>query len=184
MAEYSATRRTPRKHKRVVMKALSSLTLTVSNSSPETCRPTNNGNPTTTNASSANCRRIGPFLTSASRSWGALCAPQHCVSAADRLRKTQYRPKADSASYRTTAIIAPACCSSITLAAAPAALRTTPVGRCLPMRQSHPVCRHSSPWRSRPACNQHLRNRRRKPVSPDRRPIHRRRYWPSGLQSP
>ena len=41
MAEYSATRRTPRKHKRVVMKALSSLTLTVSNSSPETCRPTN-----------------------------------------------------------------------------------------------------------------------------------------------
>ena len=120
MAEYSATRRTPRKHKRVVMKALSSLTLTVSNSSPETCRPTNNGNPTTTNASSANCRRIGPFLTSASRSWGALCAPQHCVSAADRLRKTQYRPKADSASYRTTAIIAPACCSSITLAAPPA----------------------------------------------------------------
>ena len=130
MAEYSATRRTPRKHKRVVMKALSSLTLTVSNSSPETCRPTNNGNPTTTNASSANCRRIGPFLTSASRSWGALCAPRYCVSAACRLRKTQYRPKADSASYRTTAIIAPACCSSITLAAAPAALRTTPVGRC------------------------------------------------------
>ena len=43
--------------------------------------------------------------------------PNTVFSAADRLRKTQYRPKADSASYRTTAIIAPACCSSITLAA-------------------------------------------------------------------
>ena len=44
--------------------------------------------------------------------------PNTVFSAACRLRKTQYRPKADSASYRTTAIIAPACCSSITLAAA------------------------------------------------------------------
>ena len=183
MAEYSATRRTPRKHKRVVMKALSSLTLTVSNSSPETCRPTNNGNPTTTNASSANCRRIGPFLTSASRSWGALCAPQHCVSAADRLRKhsigrSRFRFLPHNGHNRSGLL------QLHNLGRAPAALRTTPVGRCLPMRQSHPVCRHSSPWRSRPACNQHLRNRRRKPVSPDRRPIHRRRYWPSGLQSP
>ena len=44
--------------------------------------------------------------------------PQHCVFRSRQLRKTQYRPKVDSASYRTTAIIAPACCSSITLAAA------------------------------------------------------------------
>ena len=184
MAEYSATRRTPRKHKRVVMKALSSLTLTVSNSSPETCRPTNNGNPTTTNASSANCRRIGPFLTSASRSWGALCAPQHCVfrsrqaaentvSAEGRFRFLPHNGHNRSGLLQL---------HNLGRGSGGIANDTS---RSLP--PNAPVasgCRHSSPWRSRPACNQRLRNRQRKPVSPDRRPIHRRRYWPSGLQSP
>lgn len=66
MAEYSATRRTPRKHKRVVMKGTEQFDADGVKLEPGDMRPTNNGNPTTTNASSANWPpHWAGFLTSA-----------------------------------------------------------------------------------------------------------------------
>lgn len=87
MAEYSATRRTPRKHKRVVMKGTEQFDADGVKLEPGDMQ-------TDQQRQSDDDKRIlgelpphWAVLTSASRSWGALCAPQHCVSAACRLRK-------------------------------------------------------------------------------------------------
>ena len=80
MAEYSATRRTPRKHKRVVMKGTEQFDADGVKLEPGDMQTDQQRQLTTTNAPSANCRRIGPFLTSASgvgaHSVFNMCFPQ------------------------------------------------------------------------------------------------------------
>ena len=64
MAEYSATRRTPRKHKRVVMKGTEQFDADGVKLEPGDMQTDQQRQ----NASSANCLHTGLFSTSASRS--------------------------------------------------------------------------------------------------------------------
>lgn len=89
MAEYSATRRTPRKHKRVVMKGTEQFDADGVKLEPGDMQ-------TNQQRQSDDDKRI---LGELPPHWAVFNErPNSVFSAALRLRKTQHRPKADSAS--------------------------------------------------------------------------------------
>ena len=82
MAEYSATRRTPRKHKRVVMKGTEQFDADGVKLEPGDMQTDQQRQPPHTNPSRAHRPPLGPFFTGGVLVWGptggppTLCFPQ------------------------------------------------------------------------------------------------------------